>query len=170
MGNFFVMCHLLIVLGGMVALFLWYLVRRVCKYRGQLPELKPKRFRLYKKKIITRADGAAYLVRYSVFSCRWFAVKVHNILLSDPACPHDHPWSFISLIMRGGYVEHTPTGSKVFGAGSLLYRPADYVHRLEVHQPVWTLVVTFKKTRPWGFYTKNGWVHWRAYNPQNTCE
>lgn len=65
-----------------------------------------------KKKIIyrggTHGDGKAYLVRYSLrwFSCKWWAVKVHNILLSDDACLHDHPWHFLSIILWGGYLEH----------------------------------------------------------------
>jgi len=123
-----------------------------------------------KRKIIYRDDNKPYLIRYTLFTCRWFSVKIHNILLSDPSCQHDHPWSFITVLLKGGYVEHTPTGSKVYGAGCILYRPADYVHRLEVHQPVWTFVITFKKTRPWGFYTKRGWVVWHQYISGPNCE
>lgn len=139
-----------------------------------------------KKKIIRREDGKDYLIRYTLFTCRWFSVKIHNILSSDYDCMHDHLWAFITFILKGGYVEYMrPAGvadkiisrggafdrSKVYGRFSLLYRPANYVHRLEIHQPVWTFVITFKKTRQWGFYTKlKGWVHWRDYTPTNGCE
>lgn len=126
--------------------------------------------KLYKKKIITREDQSKYLVRYSIFNCKWFAVKVHNILLSDHVCQHDHPWAFITFLLKGGYVEYTPKGSKVYGRFSLLYRPAKYVHRLEIHQPVWSLVITFRKTRVWGFVTPKGWVKWFNYTPSNNCE
>ncbi|MFA6057253.1 MAG: hypothetical protein WC756_03565 [Taibaiella sp.] len=126
--------------------------------------------RLIKKKIIKREDDAAYMIRYTLFTCRWFSVKIHNILLSDPSCLHDHPWAFITFLFKGGYVEHTPTGSKVYGKGSLLYRPASYIHKLEIHQPVWSFVITFKKVRKWGFITPRGWVEWFKYKPQNNCE
>jgi hypothetical protein len=150
--------------------FMMFILVQLIKHQNDLPPVRSKRYRWFKKKIITRDDGDAYLVRYSLFSCRWFALKVHNILLSDPSCPHDHPWAFITFILRGGYVEHTLSGSKYRGIGSVLYRPANYVHRLEVDKPVWSFVITFKKTRSWGFYTKSGWVHWRFYESTNRCD
>jgi hypothetical protein len=127
--------------------------------------------KLYQKKtIIYREDDLPYLVRYSLFKCDLFALKVHHILISDYDCQHDHPWAFVTLLLKGGYVEYTPTGSKVYGPLSLLYRPAEYVHRLQIHQPVWSLVITFKKVRPWGFITSKGWIFWKDYTPTNTCE
>ncbi len=129
-----------------------------------------KKFKLYKKKVIKRADDVPYLIRYTIFTCRWFSLKVHNILVSDYACLHDHPWAFTTFLIKGGYVEYTPNGSKVYGRFSFLYRPAEYIHRLEIHQPVWSIVITFKKTRQWGFFTKAGWLEWFKYVPQNTCE
>lgn len=126
--------------------------------------------KFYKKTIIYREDNQPYLIRHSLFSCRWFAVKVHHILISDYDCQHDHPWAFITFLVKGGYVEYTPTGSKVHGRGSLLYRPAAYIHRLEIHQPVWSVVITFKKVREWGFFTQKGWVKWYLYSSSNSCK
>jgi hypothetical protein len=153
-------------------------------------------FGLFKKLVLRVGDenGPIYLIRYSIFSCPWFAVKLHRILISDDDCLHDHPGSFISIILWGGYVEHTLkseigshfpstkrekiniTGSeppelviftkhvkKLYGPGSVLWRPAPWAHRLEIFQPATTLVITFKKVRTWGFYTKNGWVEWMKY-------
>lgn len=126
--------------------------------------------KLYKKTIIWR-DQMPYLIRYSLlFTPKWFSVKIHNILLSDHICQHDHPWAFITLLIKGGYVEYTPKGSKVYGRFSLLYRPANYLHRLEIHQPVWSIVITFKKVRLWGFQTPKGWIAWFKYTPSNNCE
>lgn len=127
---------------------------------------------LYKKKYIKR-DSLDYLIRYSIpfLTCKWFAVKVHKILMSDDHCQHDHPWAFLTFLIKGGYVEHTPTRSKVYSRFSLLFRKACYVHRLEIHQPVWTIVVTFRKTRLWGFVTPKGWVKWFDYSAtKNLCE
>jgi hypothetical protein len=130
-----------------------------------------------KKTIITRGDGKPYLVRYTLFTCKWFSVKVHNILSSDDVCLHDHPWAFISIILKGGYEEQSrPTDpwaamaldagdvvSKRYGPGTVLYRKAQWAHRLVLTKPAWTLVITFKKTRMWGFFTPKGWLPWFKY-------
>ncbi len=154
---------------------------------------------IFKKTILRIRDeergNPIYLIRYSLFSCPWFAIKVHNILLSDDDCLHDHPWSFFSVILWNGYVEETVDYEKVFasqrrnpwnrlrnvadnlkdisweksdlnscprkhvryGMGSILWRPNPWPHRLVVAKPAWSLVVTFRKVRVWGFYTPSGW-------------
>ena len=131
-----------------------------------------------KKRVIYRMgdnEQLPYLVRYYIFSCRWFSVKLHNILLSDDDCMHDHPWKFISIILKGGYVEHTPgigskdVSKKIYHPGNILVRPAHWIHRLEIHQPAWTLVITFKKVRLWGFFTRNGWVPHYKYSEKDRC-
>jgi hypothetical protein len=131
-------------------------------------------------KTIYRDPSTPYLIRYSIFSCRWFAVKVHNILVSDDDCFHDHPWSFITFLISGKYQEcHSPVYNedgtlshacwKNSSAGSLLYRPIHWIHRLEIIKPVWSIVITFKKKKPWGFYTKDGWVEWFNHRYGNRC-
>lgn len=125
---------------------------------------------LAKKKIIWRGNDP-YLIRYTLlFTPQWCQVKIHNILISDHICLHDHPWSFITLLIKGGYVEYSEKGSKVYSRFSLLFRPAKYLHRLEIHQPVWSIVITFKKARVWGFLTPKGWIEWFNYSPTNNCE
>jgi hypothetical protein len=47
----------------------------------------------------------------------------------------------------------------------VLYRPAEWAHRLELVRPTWTLVVRFRVRRHWGFFTaRDGWVPWRDYS------
>lgn len=138
-------------------------------------DVKVERFlSIFKKKTLRVKDNAnepPYLIRYSLFSCRWFAVKLHRILISDEDCMHDHPWSFISIVLSGGYIEHTPKGARLYGAGSILYRKAPAIHRLQIYQPATTLVITFKKFRRWGFYTSKGWVENDNYIRRGqTCE
>lgn len=143
----------------------------------------------YKKKVITRGTDEPYLIRYSIFSCRFFAIKVHHILVSDDACLHSHPWPFISFILRGGYTEqqfaitppkeytawrinHRRKVAKWYGVGSLLYRHANSIHRLILPygKTAWTLVITFRKIQSWGFFTPAGYVNWRDYNNDGGCE
>lgn len=131
-------------------------------------------------------EGEPYLIRWHLLHTKWFRIMLHHIISSDPSfCPHDHPWNFWSIILRGGYVEHVyhvdfPTG--VFGAidmvggrwrtitwypaGRLLRRPAGTVHRLvlPLHSTgCWSLVVTGQKKRPWGFWSVGRWIPWRKF-------
>ena len=130
----------------------------------------------YKKKTITRGNYVPYLIRYSIFTCRWFAIKVHNILLSDDACLHNHPWAFVTILLSGGYFEESEhkgkTDFKYHRAPSILFRPAAWSHRLELRKPMWTLVITFKKVQDWGFFTPRGFVNWRDYwqDSEGRCE
>jgi len=151
-------------------------------------------FTFMKKRIINRDDGKPYMIRWELLRVgKFFSIKLHKIVASDDVCLHDHPWPFISFILKGGYhewrefksfaalnrasidnLERFPTGyqcSKWYGPGSVLYRPASYAHRLELKNdtPCYTLVFTGSVIRKWGFFTKTGWIYWRDYNKRSHC-
>lgn len=144
-----------------------------------------------KKQIIRHEDGTPYMIRRAI-NTPLFGIKLHHILLSDEDrdC-HDHPWSFLSIILWGGYWEHMPveqawhrcrttlyaggyevvgeghseTARKWFGPGSVLWRPLPSTHRLELPagRTAWSLVLTGPKRREWGFHTICGWIPWTQY-------
>lgn len=141
-------------------------------------------------------DGVPYLIRRTLLAIgKWFSIKWHKILVSDDFCHHDHPWPFITLILRGGYYEWTPSSQKDNGIyiderinengihevchfhapGSIMYRPAKWVHRLElmkkdgIEVPATTFVITGKVIRDWGFFTKQGWIFWKNYTQEKYC-
>ena len=105
------------------------------------------------------------------------SIRLHHILSSDDerAC-HDHPWSFISWILKGAYTEVTPIftdglyrGEKrtVRKAGDIYFRRATDWHRLELNEEksVWTLFVMFRKTQEWGFLTRPDFkTHYRDWH------
>src|SRR5688572_11228546 len=127
----------------------------------------------FKKTIITRLideTNTPYMIRWTLFACSLFTIKLHKILISDDDCLHDHPWTFISIILKGGYVEESRTGKKLYGPGSILYRPAHFAHRLEIYQPAWTLVFTSRRVKEWGFFSPAGWIPWFNYTKENACE
>lgn len=127
-------------------------------------------FLFWKRQSIKAADGSKYLERLIVLRCRFGGIFFHRIYASDVDCMHDHPWNFWSLIIKGGYFEETPEGEKWYGARSLLYRPAEWIHRLRVEKPAWTLVFTTPKKRTWGFITPRGWEHWKKHPHAMRCE
>ena len=50
-------------------------------------------------------DNVAYLTRWGIRT-RWGNVYLHRFEGADPGADlHDHPWSFTSIILRGGYKE-----------------------------------------------------------------
>ncbi len=169
-----------------------------------------KYIQLFEKRTIFRKEGVPYLIRWNLLGIgidsSWFSIKIHNIRASDEECLHNHPWAFLSIILKGGYTEYTRYKpgmlqkkwryhhfseknllhicSKYFGAGSFLFRPARWSHRLKLENrwkiekneliinnpiPVWTLVFTFKKVQTWGFFTKTGWMPWHKYSEEKNC-
>jgi hypothetical protein len=84
----------------------------------------------------------------------------------DDRALHDHPWSNLSILLWGTYIEHTPTGKKTRRTGAIHFRRGDAAHRIEVDKPVWTLFITGPKYREWGFYCPQGWKHWKLFTDQ----
>ncbi len=137
---------------------------------------------------ITKDNGQLYMVRWYIFKCESFNLMLHKILISDHEYCHDHPWNFISLILKGGYVEtvekevlgkswsvddcdenKTVRTSKIIHPGQIIFRKAEHRHKLDIHQTCWSLVLRFKVKRKWGFWTKKGWVHWKLFSETENC-
>ncbi len=111
--------------------------------------------------------GDDYLRRWWIIP-RSEAVNVylHDIRKSDDdRAMHDHPWSNVSYLISGSYIEHTPEGRFVRKAGEVGERPAHALHRLEVipGQRCISLFMTGPKVRDWGFQCEHGWVHWQDF-------
>lgn len=118
----------------------------------------------FKKRIITRSDGLKYLVRFNIFECKYFSIKLHHILVSDDDCLHDHPWAFYTFLFSGGYYEFTEGGFLNYrNRWSVLYRPAKFKHAIVLVKPVWTFVITLKRERVWGFWNSKGFIPWFDY-------
>jgi hypothetical protein len=113
-------------------------------------------------------EGNPYLTRWDLLGNRhtnWPHVYIHQFHRSDSdAALHSHPWLFFSAILKGGYYEATPTGTKWIKPWSILFRPLSWVHRIILKKgtagKVWTLVVTGPKRQEWGFLCPKGWSHW----------
>jgi hypothetical protein len=139
--------------------------------------------RLNRKKLIyDRVDGELYLTRYYLFlkerSKFPFNIFLHKFHKSDDVVLHDHPWSYITVIIKGGYWEWTPIfdkkGKKITekctwrGPGNVKLAPANSYHRVEIDPEIaaWTLFIPGAKQREWGFLVKNTWVQWEQYLKQ----
>ena len=139
--------------------------------------------RLGRKRIVMdRVENEPYLERYYLFLRERnrfpFNVFLHKFLKSDPDDVHDHPWPFLTVILRGGYWEWTPQfnaqGHKTgeiacwYGPGSVRWASANQYHRVELDPNVtcWTLFMPGPKQRDWGFLVRNQWIQWEEYLKQ----
>lgn len=131
-----------------------------------------------------RTTGEDYLHRYYIFlkDRKWFPfnVTLHKIVRSDDPIMHDHPWAYMTIVLKGGYWEHTPVfdgSGKMFaefqtwrGPGSIIKRGAGEYHWLELEEgkPATTLFFMGRQQREWGFLVqvKKGmhrWIKWTDY-------
>lgn len=112
-----------------------------------------------------------------------FGIFLHKLCRSDhDRSLHDHPWSFLSLLLKNGYSEErfvcdihdeVVTQYDKHRVGAILWRPATWRHRviIEPGKPAWTLIFLGPRARRWGFWTKTGWCWWKKYNPvKGICE
>lgn len=106
-----------------------------------------------------------------------FNLLLHKIVRSDDPVYHDHPWDYTTIVLKGGYWEHTPEihhrmvyADKIVwrGPGSIISRKANEYHWLELddEQPAVTLFIPKKRKREWGFLVDNKWVAHTDYLPQ----
>jgi len=138
-------------------------------------------------------DEADYMERYWLFNpyessaggkpIKWLpSVRIHRIKKSDDdRALHDHPWRFVTVILKGGYYEVRPvygdryteqeTGcplrlqgvirheTKWHGPGSILIRSHKDFHRLVVPEggEAWTMFTTGKYLHKWGFLHRDSY-------------
>lgn len=105
-----------------------------------------------------------YIVRLHVVKTPWFAICVHWIKKPDPdPYLHDHPVTFLSLILRGWYEECRGNLHWQLNRWFNFIRSTDVHSIVECDPRTVTLCFMGPKTREWGFHTPKGWVYWRDY-------
>lgn len=85
---------------------------------------------------------------------------------------HDHPWNFVSVVLWGGYIEHTPDGkARRKLPGMILFRRAKWAHYTTlIGKSAVTLVWVSSRKREWGFHTLLGWIPWQVYHKDHNCD
>ena len=123
----------------------------------------------------------------SPYMLRWFVlprngrfnIYLHKFLRDDDdRALHDHPWWFISIMVKGGYVETLACEHEDVvierKSPSIAYRSATARHRVALFKnsdgtakPCWTIVITGRKAREWGFWCPKGFVPWQKFVAQD---
>lgn len=142
-------------------------------------------FKIWKREpnVFVGGKERPYMLRWYILPRnRWLNIYLHKFCRDDDdRALHDHPWWFLSIMLLGRYLEHTEHVSgngqytltihcqKERRAPSIAFRRAEHKHRIELPkqdgEPVscWTLVITGRRVRDWGFHCPQGWRHWREF-------
>lgn len=119
--------------------------------------------------------ASEYITRLHLVKTPWFAICLHWINKPDPEpFHHDHPVSFLSLILRGGYREAVLvsyeqdywTREKVVYRQHRWFNIIRTTHKhtiVEVQPNTLTLAIMGPKRQEWGFYQREGKVYWKDY-------
>lgn len=113
-----------------------------------------------------------YLRRLRVLQTPWFMIYLHWIYLPDSdRDPHDHPMSFWSFIVRGGYIEKIYVDMGLAGSSPIRrnrfsghFMPRRLAHMItKIDAGTITLLLGGPRKQKWGFWTSQGWVPWEEY-------
>ena len=105
-----------------------------------------------------------FVVRYYLLfrnRPKWFPfnILVHKLLKSDLGDLHDHYWSYITIILKGGYWETTEKGTFWRGPGYVGFRKGSDRHSLKISEgkPTWTLLFVgpYRGSKQYAKYQKN---------------
>lgn len=132
------------------------------------------RWALWRTLTIPCENGLVYLVRLRIIQTPWFGIYLHDIHEPDAdRDPHNHPWSFVSIVLRGHYVErlYEDPNSDIFHSRlharmrwSLHKMGRTSAHRIiEAAPGLKTLILVGPRRSNWGFFTENGYVPWQEY-------
>lgn len=113
-----------------------------------------------KRLVVPNYDGDGnYLTRWRLFSTPWGGLYLHRMDGPDPRTTlHDHPWRFLSLVLRGGYVErrldpvtmNVNERHRVRRFNRMGLHDAHAIVRL-LKVPTWTLLLVGPRRRTWGY-------------------
>jgi hypothetical protein len=121
--------------------------------------------------------GYVYLRRLRIIQTPLFAVYLHFIFeVDNDQDPHDHPINFVSIVLHGGYSEqvyydqsnlnkHFFQTHSVFSVHKM---PKKWAHQIiKIRKKTVTLLLIGRRSRQWGFWTKDGWIDQNTYRMEH---
>lgn len=105
-----------------------------------------------------------YVVRWR-FETPWGSIRLHHWLApDDDRAKHDHPWNFVTFVLKGGYTDSSPSGDEHLKAPAVRYRGAEHQHTVFPDPGgAWTVIVTGPKLRKWGFWVNGKFMKMNKY-------
>lgn len=116
---------------------------------------------------VTVDNGKPYLKRWWLIPKNPFLnIFLHHFEHSDEPVLHDHPWPFLSFVLKGRLSESFVIGGRLCVQGRIYFRKSTTLHFLSLikNEPVWTLIITGPDVREWGYQLSDRWVPQFLYN------
>lgn len=131
--------------------------------RGSSPSPRAKRF-IFKWREQLGLPDCPYLIRWRL-ETPWGSVRLHHWLShDDDRALHDHPWDFVTFVLRGGYTDSGKYTEEHLRAPAIKYRSATHQHTVHPDPGgCWTIIFTGPKVRNWGFWVKDKFVKMNKY-------
>jgi hypothetical protein len=103
------------------------------------------------------------------------SVRVHHWSgPDDPRAFHDHPWWFVTFVVKGAYADVSPRGRDLVKAPAVRFRKAEHRHTVQPFPGgAWTVLITGKPARAWGFWHDQKFIKankWFATAGHHTCD
>jgi len=94
-----------------------------------------------------------YLVRY-VLNTPIGSIRLHKWIGSDDKRNfHDHPYSFITFVIKGSYIDVCENSKEELKRFSIRYRKAEHKHYVDIPKTgATTLLICGPAKRRWGYY------------------
>lgn len=104
-------------------------------------------------------DACPYVIRWRL-ETKWGSIRLHHWLShDDDRAFHDHPWDFVTFVVKGGYTDSGPNGDEHLRAPAIQHRSATHQHTVFPDDGgAWTIVVTGPRVRTWGFWVEDKFV------------
>ena len=120
---------------------------------------------------IKSKDGVLHFRRWQILKTSWFSIYFHGIYRKDDDKHlHDHPWNYISIILKGSFFEvYQHEGGeqtiKCLNAISFIKRKATTFHKIyTLNTPaVYTLFITGKEHKEWGYLVNDKFIQHSEY-------
>jgi len=112
-----------------------------------------------------------HLRRWTLLATPWLMVYLHHFIGDDLSRDlHDHPTRFVTIGLRGRYVETSLDPMRrpqvrIHRAPWIRMFAASHAHRVTLFrdETCWALLIVFRTVRDWGFWPNEQWTPWRHY-------
>lgn len=120
-----------------------------------------------KVKEIRSKSGELHFIRWKIFSIGNFSVNIHKICKADEDKHlHNHPWNFMSIVLKGGYIERLQSGKANLRTFlNTAIRRAEKFHKIDemVTKTVYTLNFMWGERKEWGYDVGGKFVQHEEY-------
>lgn len=121
--------------------------------------------KIFLRKEIISKKGELHFRRWGI-DAFIFGLYIHQIYKADEDKHlHDHPWDYMSLCLKGSFMEEGEKIITIVKPGSFIARKATRFHKIKemITPAVTTLFITGPRRRVWGYDVNGVWFDNKNY-------